>query len=37
MDRGAWWATVDGVAKSWTGVSTHDTLSIIQVGKGLEG
>ena len=18
MDRGAWWATVDGVAKSWT-------------------
>ena len=23
MDRGAWWATVDGVAKSWTGLSTR--------------
>ena len=21
MDRGAWWATVHGVAKSWTGLS----------------
>ena len=21
MDRGAWWATVRGVAKSWTGLS----------------
>ena len=21
MDRGAWWATVDGVAKSWTQLS----------------
>ena len=21
MDKGAWWATVDGVAKSWTGLS----------------
>ena len=21
MDRGAWWATVHGVAKSWTGPS----------------
>ena len=21
MDRGAWWATVDGVAKSWTRLS----------------
>ena len=21
MDRGAWWATVDGVAKSWMGLS----------------
>ena len=21
MDKGAWWATVHGVAKSWTGLS----------------
>ena len=24
-DRGAWWATVHGFAKSWTPVSTHTT------------
>ena len=23
MDRGAWWATVLGVAKSWAQLSTH--------------
>ena len=23
MDRGAWWAIVHGVAKSWTRLSTH--------------
>ena len=23
MDRGAWWATVHGVAKSWTRLSTR--------------
>ena len=23
MDRGVWWATVHGVAKSWTRLSTH--------------
>ena len=23
MDRGSWWATVMGVAKSWTGLNTH--------------
>ena len=23
MDRGAWWATVDGVTKSWTRLSAH--------------
>ena len=23
MDRGAWWAAVSGVAKSWTQLSTH--------------
>ena len=24
MDRGAWWTTVHGVAKSWTQLSTHN-------------
>ena len=24
MDRGAWWATVHGVAKSWTRLSMHE-------------
>ena len=23
MDRGAWWATVDGVAKRWTWLNIH--------------
>ena len=23
MDRGVWWATVHGIAKSWTRLSTH--------------
>ena len=23
MDRGAWWATVQGVAKSWTQLGMH--------------
>ena len=26
MNRGAWWATVYGVAKSWTWLSTHITI-----------
>ena len=26
MDRGAWWATVDGVAKSWTQLSEHNII-----------
>ena len=26
MDRGAWWATVDGVAQSQTRLSTHDCM-----------
>ena len=32
MDRGAWWATVHGVAKSWTRLSnfTHFMLSILE-------
>ena len=29
MDRGAWWATVYGVARSQTGLSTHNTLYFI--------
>ena len=33
-DRGAWWATVHGVAKSWTQLSTH--TSICTNGQGLE-
>ena len=28
MDRGAWWATVHGVAKSHTQLSTHATYYI---------
>ena len=28
MDRGAWWATVHGVAKSRTRLSTHEQLLI---------
>ena len=27
MDRGAWWAIVHGVAKSWTQLSTHARVS----------
>ena len=27
MDRGAWWATVLGVAKSWTCLSMHTTTT----------
>ena len=29
MDRGAWWATIHGVAKSWTRLSDFHTLIII--------
>ena len=28
MDRGAWWATVHGVAKSWTRLSNLTNLTI---------
>ena len=37
MDRGAWWAVVHGVAKSWTQLNTHSLhpqLSL-QLGIGL--
>ena len=37
MDRGAWWATVHGVAKSWTRLSDWAHAHIRQgVGKGTE-
>ena len=29
MDRGAWWSTVHGVAKSQTHLSTHTVLNVI--------
>ena len=32
MDRGAWWATVHGIAKSWTQLTTHALLYTIIVG-----
>ena len=28
MERGAWWATVHGAAKSWTQLSTHTHFSM---------
>ena len=28
VDRGAWWATVHGVAKSWTPLSMHTQLCL---------
>ena len=36
MDRGAWWVTVHGVAKSWTGLSLHgkvhnETSTVYQI------
>ena len=39
MDRGAWWATVHRVAKSWSQLkqlSTHTLLACTQVHAGLE-
>ena len=36
MDRGAWWATVHGVAKSWTQLSTH-VHTIRQVATSVSG
>ena len=29
MDRGAWWATVHGVTKSWTWLSTHTHMLML--------
>ena len=31
MDKGAWWATVHGVAKSWTQLSTHTPPGILYI------
>uniref|UniRef100_A0A8C6CY56 Transmembrane 9 superfamily member n=1 Tax=Moschus moschiferus TaxID=68415 RepID=A0A8C6CY56_MOSMO len=31
MDRGAWWATVHGVTKSWTQLSTHAPITNIEM------
>ena len=28
MDRGAWWAAVHGVVKSWTGLSIHSHIPL---------
>ena len=28
-DRGAWWATVHGVAKSWTRLKRHSSSSMV--------
>ena len=36
MDRGAWWATVHGVAKSWTRLSDFTSLHFTQVYSSLE-
>ena len=33
MDKGAWWATVHGVAKSWTQLCTAQTCFLYKVGK----
>ena len=30
MDRGAWWATVHGVKKSWTGLKQLSTHTMLQ-------
>ena len=30
-DRGAWWATVYGVTKSWTHLSTHTQSEVLRI------
>ena len=40
MDRGAWWATVQRVAKSWTRLkrfSTHASMYTCTPGEGCKG
>ena len=36
MDRGAWWATVQGVAKSWTQLR-NSMHTLLPVGNGSQG
>ena len=36
MDRGVWWATVHGVANSWTGLSEH-CMHKQEAGRGQGG
>ena len=33
MDREAWWATIHGVTKSWTLLSTHTTIYCLTLQK----
>ena len=35
MDRGAWWATVHGVAKSWARLSDFTSLLVAQIVNNL--
>ena len=37
MDRGAWWATVHGIAKSWTRLSDSHSLTHLPIHTGLFG
>ena len=34
VDRGAWWATVHGLAKGWTRLSEHQWIKKIQLNNG---
>ena len=36
MDRGAWWATVHGVTKSQTRLSTHARKDYVFLGRKIE-
>ena len=37
MDRGAWWATVHGVTKSWTRLCDQHSMLTVAPGTGLQG
>ena len=37
MDRGAWWATVHGVAKSWTQLSSKTQEQAQYASEGKKG
>ena len=36
MDRGAWWATIPGVAKSWTWLSMHARTTVMLPNEQLQ-